>query len=146
MKKKVIFGVIILIIGLIAVYCSFFYTKNCSDTTCFNNAISSCTKAYFLEDSKEAAWQYSIKGKSSDSCVIAVKLLQIKEGNQDLAGMEDSSMTCSIELGTISRPQENLENCHGLLKENMQDLMIRRLHNYIAANLGQISDELKTAF
>ncbi|MCX6748170.1 MAG: hypothetical protein NT076_01050, partial [Candidatus Pacearchaeota archaeon] len=127
MKKKVLFAVIILIIGLIAVYFSFFYTKTCSDVTCFNTAITKCTKAYFLEDSKEAVWHYAIKGKSAETCVIAVKLIQIKEGNQDLAGMEDSSMTCSITLGTISRPQENLENCHGMLKENMQNLMIKRL-------------------
>ncbi len=145
-KMRLIFGIIILIVGLVAAYFTFFYIPTCNDASCFNTALTRCSKAYFIEDAKEAAWQYAIKGKSSDSCVIAVKLIQIKEGNRDLAGMEGSSMTCSITLGTISRPQENLENCHGLLKENMQDLMIKRLHNYITANLGKISDELKTAF
>jgi len=62
-----------------------------------------------------------------------------------MAGMEGKEMVCYLPLGTITSPQGNLANCHGLLKEEMQSLIINRLHNYIVNNLGQISEELTKA-
>jgi len=144
MKKSVII-IPLLVIILIASYFVFFYTKNCKTETCFNTALSKCNKAKYINDAKDAAWLYKIKGKKGDECKIYVKLLQLKEGSSDIAGLEGKSMECSLPLGAIKAPQENLARCHGLLKEEMQTVIIKRLHSYIAENLGQIGSELQRA-
>ena len=38
-------------------------------------------------------------------------------------------------------PESDINNCHGLLKEGLQDLFISKLHRYIVQNLGEINVE-----
>jgi len=59
--------------------------------------------------------------------------------------LEGKDMLCYLPLGSISAPQENLARCHGSLKEEMQAIIIKRLHNYIVDNLGEIGEELERA-
>ena len=42
-------------------------------------------------------------------------------------------------------PVENLGLCHGLLKEGLQDLIIKKMHTYIIENMGKINEELESA-
>jgi len=142
---RIILIVVIIIIAVLALYLTFFYTKNCSDASCFNSALVKCRRASFINDAEDATWLYNIKSKSQGECKIDVKLLQLKQGTNEMAGMEGKEMVCYLPLGTITSPQGNLANCHGLLKEEMQSLIINRLHNYIVNNLGQISEELTKA-
>jgi len=138
----IVVGLIIIMAGM-AVYFTFFYTKKCGDVSCFNTALLKCKKASYMDDAEDATWFYKIKGKSKGECKIRVEILQVKEGTTDMASLEGKDMYCYLPLGIISNPQENLERCHGLLKEEMQKLIINRLHNYIMSNLGEISEELE---
>jgi predicted membrane protein len=139
---KIILIVLIIIVAVLAVYFTFFYSRNCKTAECFNFALTKCYRASYINDAEDAAWYYKIKGKSGDNCKIYVKLLQLKQGTGQISSLEGKEMTCYTQLGMITSPQGNLANCHGLLKEEMQNLIINRLHNYIVSNLGQISEEL----
>lgn len=142
-KRKFIWVIVVLIILVIAIFFTFFYTRKCSDAVCFNKALTRCSRASYINDAKDATWLYVIKGKDKGECEVDVEILQMKEGTADMSGLENKEMTCYITLGFVSSPQENLARCHGLLKEEMQDVIINRLHNYIVSNLGEISGELE---
>ncbi len=146
-KKKVraILIVIILIVTVAAIYFTFFYSKKCEDMACFNSALSKCRRVKFLNDAEDAAWLYKIKGKRGEECKVQVELLKLKEGSTDLLILEGKNMECFLPFSSVVSPQENLARCKGELKEGMQEIIIKRLHNYIIDNLGEISEELEKA-
>ena len=51
-------------------------------------------------------------------------------------------MTCYMPRGIVMQPESDLNECHGLLKESLQDIIIERLHTYIVQNIGQISESI----
>ena len=142
-QKRGILLIVIVIVALLAVYFTFFYARKCSDKSCFNSALSKCKRVSFLNDIEGSTWLYTIKGLSKGECEVNVKLVKFKEGNTDLIKLEGKEMNCYLPKGMIANPQESLGRCHGLLKEEMQDVIITRLHNYIVDNLGQIGEELE---
>jgi len=144
-KKRIILIILIAVVFVLAVYFTFYYYKKCSDIGCFNSYLSKCKKASFIDEGDNDVWLYKIKSKSGDECKVNVKLLQLKKGSSDAGILEGKDMNCYLPFSSVSKPQENLERCHGLLKEEMQKIMINKLHNYITSNLGQISEELKKA-
>ena len=144
-KKRVILSIIIAVLVLALVYFLFFYIKKCGDQECFTSAQIKCARASYINDAEEATWGYEIKGKKAGRCIINVKLLQVKQGTIKLEKVGGLEMSCSIPLGYVGSPQADLSQCHGLLKEELQELMIQKMHAYILTNLGQISDELKSA-
>tara|TARA_Y100000310_G_scaffold303691_1_gene342235 strand:- start:673 stop:1110 length:438 start_codon:yes stop_codon:yes gene_type:complete len=143
MKKRVIFVGIIIIVLIVALYFTFFYTRKCFDEQCFNSALSGCKRFSYVNDQQDSTWFYKIKWKSGNSCKVNVKLLKIKEGTTDLIKLDGKDMTCDLPFGKVVVPQDDLKICHGLLKEEMQDIIITRLHNYVVDNLGEISEELE---
>ena len=139
--KLIIIAVIF--VGVLAiVYFLTIYTEKCSDNACFDTRLVNCKKATWINDAEEAAWLYSIKGKESGNCEVEVKLLLIKKGKAEIEKAEGKSMTCYLPLNTMSSPGENLEYCTGKLKEELQDIIIKRMHSYILDNLGEIKEEL----
>jgi len=144
-KVVIILSAVIVVVVILALYFTFSYTKSCKDASCFNSALTKCSKASYINEAEDASWFYSIKGKHSGECEIEVELLQLKQGTNVIAGLEGESMLCYTPIGVITSPQANLDKCHGLLKEDMQSLVINKLHNYIVENLGQISGELTKA-
>jgi len=147
MEKRVIVGIVIVaviaVVLLAALYFTFFYAVKCQDKGCFNDAMAGCKKGSFLEDAQDAVWMYTIDGKSQGQCEIEVELVKMKKGEVELLSLENKGMTCLLPLGYVASPQESLLRCHGLLKEEIQGIMITRLHNYILNNLGKISAELE---
>lgn len=141
----IILAIAIVFVAIAAVFFTFFYTKNCKDEACWKYNYEKCVRASYVDDREDAAWSYQILGKKTGNCNVLVSLLQLKKGDVNMAELEDKSMICSPEIGDLNLPQSNLENCHGLLKEEMQKLMINKLFNYVLDNVGQISDELKKA-
>lgn len=143
-KRGVILVILILIIVVaVGIYFAFFYTSKCGDKGCFDSSLTNCQRVSFLKDAADGTWYYKTKGKNGDSCVVYVKLLNLKEGNVDLLKLKDKDMLCYLPLGGVSGdPEYNLALCHGLLKEEMQAVIINRLHNYIVNNLGEIGGEL----
>ncbi|MBI2630454.1 hypothetical protein HYW76_05110 [Candidatus Pacearchaeota archaeon] len=134
-KKRTALIVLTALILIALAYLLFFYTRNCKDLGCFNINMEKCQRARLVKDTEEAVWSYSIIGKSDGNCNIKVILKEIKGDNEEFAGMQGKEMVCSIPLSVVSDPANNIQRCHGLLKEEMQERIISNLNKYITDNI-----------
>jgi len=141
-KKKWIILAAVILFGILAIYFSFFLSKTCKDEACFNKNLVSCTKSTYLNNAQDIIWLYTIQGKSQDSCLVNAKILSVKEGKASLSSLQGKDMDCYLPLKSITRPEADIEKCHGLLKEDLQSEIIKSMHAYILKNLGQIKEEL----
>jgi len=141
MKKGGILIVLIIIAVLVVGYFNFFYSATCDDGLCFQTHQVKCDKARYIKDADDVTWLYKILGKSGGKCEIMVGVLQIKQGSLDKKSLEDKTMNCYLDLGDASSPEQDLSKCHGLLKEELQTMIIQNLHKYIVDNLGEINEE-----
>jgi len=137
-KVKIVLGIIIALLLAGIIYILFFYYHSCENIACYNDYLRDCKKSTYVYQSN-MSFEYKILGKSSGNCSVSVKLIKGDFNNQDSLELEKQSMTCSIPLGVVMFPEQDLENCHGMLKEGMQNLIIQKLHAYIVQNLGKIS-------
>jgi hypothetical protein len=137
-RKIVVFVVLILFVLLI--WSWFFTYKHCSNKTCFEKNLKDCNKAQFI-DGDDMIFKYSIRGKKGSNCEIGVELLQGELNNADSKKLERQVMTCILPLGVVTSPESDIGVCHGLLKEGLQDLIIRNLHSYLVQNLGKLNFE-----
>lgn len=146
MKKSdwIALGVIgvILLIGF-AVYFTFFFTYKCNDLACYQAHQAKCARTKFIKDGEDTIWEYIIKGETKDECKVYVKVLTIKQGSSDKKVLEGLSMNCYLPLESKINPESDLKKCHGELKEELQNLIIQKLHSYILDNLGEIGEELE---
>jgi len=144
MKKGVTIILIILAVAVIIgiIYFKFLFYYKCSDIECFRSHQQKCVKTKFVNNGEEAVWSYRILGKSGGMCGIEATLVQIKKGTLEKNRLNGKSMVCYLDLGSIEPPEKDISKCHGLLREEMQDFMIKQLHSYIVSNVGQVSDEL----
>ena len=122
----------------------FFSYTNCNSWVCFNSRLETCEKTEFIGGG-EMIFEYIISGKKGDFCEISVELLQGDLNNQDSIKLEGHLMDCEIPYGAVMTPESDLRLCHGLLKEGLQDLIIRDLHTYLVQNLGRINLEVLDA-
>lgn len=76
-----------------------------------------------------------------DSCKIEVKLLEVKQGTIDSEKLEGEKMLCTVLKADTRFPEKDISRCTGMLKEDMQDLIIQRMHNYLLENVGEIKQE-----
>ena len=150
MNKRGKTGLIILFVAIVlilaaAIYFTFFFYYTCSqsDLACYLAHQEKCAKTKFINDQAGVTWSYKIIGKNSGNCNIDVKILKVKEGSPKLVSLEEKEMICSVPLGSKKMPEEDLKECHGLLKEEIQNIMINDAHAYIIANIGQVSKELE---
>lgn len=132
--------IIILIIIAIAAYFLFFSYAKCSDENCFFSSMESCKKVSWIKEDSQAAWSYRILGSSNNKCNVEVKLIKLKQGNIDIEKLEGKRMVCSVDKGTIALPEKTLSKCTGVLKEQMQEIIIQRMHNYLLKNVGQLEE------
>ena len=138
--KILIFALIIVLAA--AVYLTFIYTPTCKDIACWEAKLVKCSKAKYLNDAKDISWTYTIKGKANGRCEVNVKALEIKRGLTSTMSLEGKDMNCFLPLGVITEPEQNPNICNGRLKEEMQTLIIEKLHQYILSNIGSIGQEL----
>ena len=135
--------IIVATIGLlISIYYIILYSTGCSTEDCFSNALVKCRRTTYLKNSPETITEYKILRKDGKACEVNVKLIQLKQGSAELAPLEGKDMTCQTPLGTYMKPEENIKNCHGLLKEGIQEIMIQRMHSELVENIGQIGEEI----
>ncbi len=147
-KKWWIFVLIIVFVAVI--FLTFFYTKKCQNRTCFDSSLRGCKKASYLNDGEEAVWRYRIRGRVwggefKKNCKINVELVKIKRGGIEMESVEGKSMDCYLELGVVDFPERDITRCHGILREEMQNIIIQKTHAYILDNIGRISEELEKA-
>lgn len=145
MQKKVVMLSVLLavvLIGLmISAYFIYFFMHKCTSQECFYSSLVNCKKTSYLNDNADTTMQYNILGKQDNRCAVKVELLQVKKGSIELAVLENKQMVCSTDLGVITDPEKNLQNCHGTLKEEIQNIIIQRMHSQIVENLGKIGEE-----
>lgn len=138
LNKNII--ILLIVIALVlSLYFTFFNISSCDTIACFNKALAKCSNVKFANIQEEATWLYTIKGSKSDKCVVQVKSTNV---NLDEAKkIENKDMLCYIPKGMVIPPESELDNCHGLLKEGLQDIIIEKLHVYIVQNIGKISEQ-----
>lgn len=135
------FLVLLIIIALaVSVYFTFFFVGSCNNSTCFDKALAKCKKVKFTNMKEEATWLYTIKGVKEKKCLVEVKSMKINL--PEAKKIEGKDMTCYLSRGLVVSPESDLANCHGLLKEGLQDIIIDKLHLYIVQNIGKLSEEV----
>ena len=132
---------ILLVVILVVVWFRFFNYGECSDWDCFNENLGRCDRVKFIGGT-DMIFEYAIKGASGGECEVELELLVGELNNQDSIKLERQKMTCMLPKNVVMIPESNIGNCHGLLKEGLQDLIIKKLHVYLVQNLGQINLEM----
>ena len=140
---KIFLGIIILVVLAVAIYFTFFYYYTVSDLASFKTHQKDCSKTIFIQDINYTTFEYKILGEKSGSCAINVKVLQIKQGTIDKKVLEGKTMTCYLPLKSTVAPESDLTRCHGILREEIQNIMINSCHSQIVANLGKVSEGLE---
>lgn len=140
-KRGIIIGVCV-VVFLSAVYFTFRPTE-CADYTCFSEEMAKCSKANYINDGIEATWKYEVRGMVDETCEVEVTLLNMKEGELSTATLEGKSMSCFYPRGESAYPERDLSLCHGRLKEDIQEMIIKRLHGYVLSNLDEIKESLR---
>lgn len=134
---------VLIVISLFLIYYIFFKFSNCYTKSCFYGSLVSCNKVTWIRESDDADWFYKILEKEGDYCKVEVKLLKLKEGKIDLERLEGEKMICGVLKNEINFPEEDISKCSGKLKENLQEIIIQRMHDYLLLNLGEIKDSFK---
>lgn len=139
--RKVIVVLVLLVVVLLVLWFRFFGYKNCGDWNCFNENLKACDRAEFVGGA-DMIFGYTIRGALDAGCKVDVELLVGELNNQDSISLERQKMSCILPMGVVMIPESNIGNCHGMLKEGLQDLVIKKLHTYIVQNLGKINLEV----
>jgi hypothetical protein len=135
-------ALIVLAIIIYAIWFFFFSYKNCeNDWDCFNSRLEKCDRTKFI-GGDDMIFEYSIRGKSGGECKVDVELLQGELNNQDSIALENKLMSCYLPLSVIMLPESDIDYCHGVLKEGLQDLIINEMYSILVQNLGRINLEL----
>ena len=146
-QKRVGIALIILIIALITFssYFLFFYARPVSTSEEFLDAMDSCKDVSWVREDAQASWLYIIKsGEKGDSCNVEIRLLQIKEGTIESEKLQGKKMVCMVQKGETQFPEKDITSCTGKLKEELQDIIIQRMHSYLLQNVGEIREEFES--
>jgi hypothetical protein len=141
--KLVIFVALALVFVVLSVSMTFFHTPRCQTFECYEDRMRECKPANYLNDGPEATWRYEVKGIENGACVVGVMLLQSKTGELGMEQLAGYDMDCGFPKGVVAYPEKDLGNCHGRLKEEMQGIIIKKLHTYIVDNIGEIDETLQ---
>jgi hypothetical protein len=134
--------VLIILVGVFwFIWSAFFSYEDCKSASCFDSNLRACDKAKFISGD-DMIFSYVIRGKEDGACLVDVKLLQGELNNADSKKLEGQEMSCLLPLGVVVAPESDIGVCHGLLKEGLQDLVIRKLHTYLVQNLGRLNLEM----
>ena len=147
MVRGVFIIVVIVIIAVVAVYVTFFYHPTCADIECWDSKLRECSRATYVNNPADVTWEYTILGKAVDEneeerCEVRVLAMDIKRGLKKTEILEGKEMVCYLPLGIVTAPEGNPNICQGRLKEEMQGLIIQKLHEYIVQNLGEIGEDV----
>lgn len=144
---KIFLGIIILIVAVLIAFVAYLYLykEKCESFECFQKNMARCTGAVYVNSEPEADWRYEVDGISTEGCKVNVKLLQAKKGDLGVDKLQGFEMSCYYPIGVSSYPEKDLSACHGRLKEELQGIIIEKLHTHILENLGKIDEGLKKA-
>lgn len=147
LERRVGIALIILILALILFsgYFLLFYAKPVSNSEEFASAMDSCKHVSWIREDSQASWLYTVKGNAEgDACTVEVQLLEMKEGTIESEKLQGKTMTCTILKSETRFPEKAISQCTGKLKEELQDIIIQRMHNYLLKNVGEIKAEFES--
>lgn len=144
MQKETVTIVLVLLIAVASAFALYYTFKPnpCETYSCFEDHMAVCSRASYVNEEPEASWSYTIVRRIQGACEIRVTLLQAKEGDLQLRAFEGHEMICTYPLGVVAYPDKDMSLCHGRLKEDLQGLIIEKLHQYLVDNLADIKDVL----
>ena len=134
-------ALVVLAVLIWGVWAAFFSYATCENWDCFNGKLEECGKVKFI-GGDDMIFEYTIRGIDDGECEVGVQLLQGELNNQDSIKLEMHEMTCMLPEGVVMIPESDIGKCSGLLKEGLQDLVIKKLHTYLVQNLGQLNLEV----
>ena len=144
-KKKIYLALIILVVGVIGINLYFFsyIPKSCENIECYGKALVDCRKVWVINEDENYVWRYEILNEGNNNCNVEVILLKMKDGTINVEDLEGKSMVCRVEKVGDILPEKDMLRCSGILKEELQEIIIDRLHNYLLENIGEINENLK---
>jgi len=140
MKKrgiKIVLATLFVVVLLVLVYLNIFYFRDCGSEECFNVQLRECKRGIYVKPG-DVVFEYKIFGLSREMCEVSVKVLEIGVSEEEKGKLVGKSMDCLFEKGIVVKPESELQDCHGLLKEELQEIIIDRLHKQIVENLAEI--------
>ena len=145
LKTRVGMALIILVLSLVvfSLYFLFFYAKPCDNEACFVNAMVNCKRVSLVREDSQASWIYTVRGSKNNLCNVEVKLLKIKQGTMDSEDLQGKKMSCLVQKASSQFPEKDISKCTGVLKEELQNIIIKRMHNYLLENVGEIRQEFE---
>ncbi|MFH1376201.1 MAG: hypothetical protein ABIH25_01050 [Candidatus Woesearchaeota archaeon] len=152
-KLSYLLPLFFLIIFIILVFL-LFYENDCGNSkTCFDQAFESCDKSRVVLEEDQNKFQYQIIGSKTDSCVVKITITELDPNSRKdvIEKFEGKYMTCNIpqdqtlETGSFLdyEAQNILQYCSGPLKESIYELIIEKLYNVLAENLGEIISQIQ---
>jgi hypothetical protein len=137
--------VVLILAVLFLLWANFFYQRVCENKACFNDYLIKCQQASYINNENNIALEYNIIGSLEGKCRVKVKFLEGQLQETDVSNLVNKEMVCAVPGETIIKPEADLDSCHGDLKEELQKLIISKMHRYIVQNLGKINSEILTA-
>jgi len=145
-KKRVLIAITILIIIIICsvIYLTVLKTEKCSDQECFFSSLENCERTSWVNENEKSTYKYTILSNiDKQKCKVNVQLLNLKQGSAENERLLTKSMICNVQKTETQSPDKDLSMCSGPLKEEMQNLIIQKMHNYLLENIGEIKEEFK---
>lgn len=149
-KKRFKFSYLLPLLALIifiGVAVLLFYEQDCKfDKECFDESFSSCKKAKIHIVEEGNIFEYRIAGSRANNCIVKVAMIEVdKDSRQEVIdAFQGKTMTCSIPRSDTFETEEVLQYCSGPLKEAILELIIQKMYNILAENLGDIISQLQT--
>jgi len=146
LKKRLLIAMIILIIAIVIylIYLMIFQAKECKDINCYQQAMADCNKIWFIKKDPSSVWRYEILGNAKgDACNIEVRLLKMREGAIEIEDLQDKKMICKIQKSSTAFPEKDMSQCTGVLREELQEILIQRMHNYLLENIGELQESFE---
>lgn len=147
MRKDRVIVTLLVVLAIVSAAAVYFTLRpvNCGNYECFQNHMANCARTSYVNEEPEASWKYDIIRRDRKTCEIQVTLLQAKKGDLELENFKGHTMLCNYPIGVIAYPDKDMSLCHGLLKEDLQGLLIEKLHQYVIDNLDQIKEGLNSS-
>lgn len=142
-KSSIILSVLVIIIGLGAwfFFVGFGGSVKCEDIDCYRQNLLECKKSWVFNEDENYVYRYEILNENGNSyCDVDVNLVRIKSGVSDNQRLESMNMVCKVNRFDNIKPEEDMLACSGRLREELQEIIIDRLHNQILQNLEEIGE------
>ncbi len=149
MDKKRVAVLAVVIILAVSFYYYFFIGKTCKDESCFDSAARACRPATYLKENNGNVFKYEIIYSLGSNCRLDISVVEIgKNTPKDIARLfEGKKMECRVPKQSFSseflKLNSALDYCHGQLKEAMYELMLQRLYDLAAKQMGDVVLEIQ---